>query len=197
MTHASLDEIRRTFVAFREECIWVQTCFNTFQALYQGGAKVDSLLRKSAAAFFEELNTVLVEYWVLIVCRLTDPARTKKGDDNLTVKYLVEALTQHGLMTSDICEIARRLDTYRELINDARNKLVSHADRAAFLRNAVLGRHTEEAVEQFVRDLQRFNELVGEAVGEGPLDYQVTSCSGDVHDLLRALTAALGSQKND
>lgn len=121
----------------------------------------------------------------------------KKGDDNLTVKYLVEALTQHGRMTSDICEIARRLDTYRELINDARNKLVSHADRAAFLRNAVLGGHTEEAVEQFVRDLQRFNDLVGEAVGEGPLDYQATSCSGDVHDLLRALTAALGSQKND
>lgn len=197
MGPASLDEIRRTFVAFREECIWVQTCFNTFQALYQGGEKVDSLLRKTAAAFFEELNTVLVEYWFLIVCRLTDPARTRKGDDNLTVKYLVEALTQHGLMTSDIREIARRLDSYRELIKDARNELVAHADRVALLQDAVIGEHTEQAIEQFVWDLQRFNDLVGEAVGEGQLDYQATSCSGDVYDLLRALTVALGSQEDD
>lgn len=195
MTLINIDETRRTFVAFREECIWVQTCVNTFQSLYQGGSKVDSLLRKSAAAFFTELNIVLVEYWVLIVCRITDPACTR-GNGNLTVKYLLEALTQHGLMTSDIAETAGRLDTYRELINDARNKLVSHADRAAFLQNAVLGEHTEEAVKQFVEDLQRFNDLVGEGIGEGPLDYQATSCPGDVHDLLRALLSALDSQRN-
>jgi hypothetical protein len=193
MAPESLDEIRRTFVAFREECIWVQTCFNTFQALYHGGLHVDALLHRSAATFFKELNIVLVEYWVLIVCRLTDRARTR-GDDNLTAKYLVEALTQHNLMTSGIREVAHRLDTYRELIDSARNKLVSHADKAAFLRSVVLGEHTKEAVEQFVRDLQRFNDLVGEVVGEGPLDYQTTSCPGDVHDLLRVLKNATESR---
>lgn len=186
MKVTSIDDIKRTFLMFRDECTWVQTCFNTFQALYKGGSKVDELLQNTAPVFFEELNKIYVEYWILIVCRITDPSNTK-GDDNLTVKYLVEGLTQHGLISSEITQIACSLDSYRMLVNDARNKLVTHADRDSYLQGNVLGGSSEEAIEQFLLNLQQFNNLVGEAVGEGPLDYQATSCSGDVYDLLQVL----------
>lgn len=194
MTTIKLDEVRQAFVAFREESIWVQTCFNTFHSLYHGGPTVDSLLRKSAVAFFNDLNIILIEYWILIVCRLTDPARTN-GNTNLTVAYFVAALKQHEISTSSIEETAVQLTAYRNMVIDARNKLVSHADKTAFLKNNILGEHTNEAVEQFIQNLQHFNDLVGEAIGEGPLDYQVTSCPGDVQDLLRTLSAALDRHK--
>lgn len=189
MPSSPLDETRQTFIAFREECIWLQTCFNTFQALYSGGQSIESLLQRSAPAFFADLNIVLVEYWVLIVSRLTDPAITL-GRENLTAKFLVQALGQLGLLTPEIEATAKGLQNYRSLVNEARNRLVSHADRSAFLQAAALGQHSEAAVGQFVRDLQRFNDLVGEAVGEGPLDYQITSGPGDVYDLLRVLKGA-------
>lgn len=186
MSPPSLAEVRQTFIAFRNECIWMQTCFNTFHALYHGGSEVDEVLRNAAPIFFVELNTVLAEYWVLIVCRLTDSARST-GHENLTVNYLVEALAHYNLLTEDIHEVACNLHKYRTGVIDARNKVVSHADRRTFLQSEVLGAHAEEAVDLFVRDMQRFNDLVGEAIQEGPLDYQVTSCSGDVYDLLRGL----------
>lgn len=181
-------ELREEFQAFREECIWLQTCFNTFHALFDGGEEVDAALQNSARLFFAELNIVLVEYWVLLVCRLTDPAVTA-GRENLTVLNLLGVLRSHGLLTAEIEATAIRIQSYRDLVNDARNRAVSHADKVAYLQRTVLGQHAAEHVNEFVRDLQRFNDLVGETIGEGPLDYRISSGPGDVYDLLQILCA--------
>ncbi|HEY1059270.1 MAG TPA: hypothetical protein VGE55_11130 [Limnobacter sp.] len=187
MQPTSLTELRRTFIAFRDECIWLQICFNTFNTLFEGGEQIDSLLRESAPQFFADLNIMMAEYWVIVVCRLTDPANTN-GNYNLTVPYLLKALERHSLLTSEIQAAADEVRAYRELVNDTRNKVISHADLKAFLRGEVLGEHSAEALVRFVQHLQIFNDLVGEAVGKGPLDYRVTACSGDADDLLPNLT---------
>ena len=182
-------DLRKTFVAFRDECVWLQTCYNTFNTLFPHDKSTDSVLRHAAPQFFAELNTVYVEYWTLIVSRLTDPPRTM-GRENLTVRNLTESLGSAGLLTAEIQRLADGLQSYRALINDARNKLVSHADKAAFLSDAVIGAHGKTDVQRFVGELQVFNDRVGEVLGEGPLDYQCTGCAGDAQDLLRALRDA-------
>jgi AbiU2 len=189
MNSPELAALRRDFVAFREEAIWLQTCFNNFNALFCGGPETDALLQKSAGAFFQDLNRCLIECWVSAVCRLTDPP-VSGGHTNLSCQYLARELSKLGLGSAAINEHANSLVEYRRFVEDARNKFISHYDQVSVTRGNVLGEHHKSRLDQFVADLQAFNDQVGTAVGEGPLDYAVTSGRGDVLDLLSALRGA-------
>lgn len=185
----TLAHLKTAFVAFRDECIWLRTCHDTFHALFDGDEETERVLKRTAPLFFTDLNLILVEYWFMVASRITDPARTM-GRENLTVRNLLEDLRDQDASTPEIEAAAAALQGYRSLIEGARNRLVSHADKAAFLAKASLGGHSEAALLQFLHDLQIFNDLVGNAVGEGPLDISGTSGSGDAYDLIRALKSA-------
>ncbi len=79
----SADELQRSFIAFRNECIWLRGCYNTFAALYESGSEVKEVLSAAASSFFSDLNRILLEYCWLQVCKITDPANSS-GRDNLT-----------------------------------------------------------------------------------------------------------------
>ncbi len=169
--------------------MWLRTIYDTSVALYSSGPETAALLQKSAPLFFHDLNHILIEYWILVVCRLTDPATTGKRE-NLTVANLIASLQNLGILTDAIEDEAAQLQIYREVINDARNRVVSHADKATFLQPELLGEHTEHQIDEFLEHLQIFNDLVGEALGEGALDFRGTSGPGDAYDLLRILRGA-------
>jgi hypothetical protein len=189
MTAVVLARTKDAFNSFRLESVWLRTVFDMSDALYSSGAETDALLRRTAPQFFSELNSILVEYWVLIVCRITDPSRTN-GRENLTARNLIECLESLGLLTEAIRREADGLQAYRDLINNARNRVVSHADKETFLRPELLGEHGVHDLTAFLEHLQSFNDLVGEALGEGPLDFNGTSGPGDAYDLLKALRNA-------
>lgn len=189
MTSDALTRAKGAFNAFRVESIWVRTVFDTATALYSSGPDTESLLRRTAPQFFGDLNSILVEYWVLVVCRITDPEKTG-GRANLTVRNLVSELEALGLLTQAIQDEATGLQVYRDIINGSRNRVVSHADKETFLQPALLGAHGAVDIEAFLQHLQDFNDLVGETLGEGPLDFEGTSGPGDAYDLLKALRNA-------
>ena len=56
------DDLQKTFETFREQCIWLRCCFNTFQALYETDDETSELLHSTAAHFFHDLNEILREY---------------------------------------------------------------------------------------------------------------------------------------
>jgi hypothetical protein len=186
MNQSLLDSTKDSFNTFRVESIWLRSIYDTSIALFSSGKETDDLLRRVAPLFFCDLNHIIVEYWVLVVCRLTDPAQTGKRE-NLTAKNLLESLSKLGLLTDEIQAEAAELQKYRDLLNDARNRVVSHADKETFLNPALLGAHSESQISGFLKHLQIFNDLVGQALGEGPLDFCGTSAPGDVYDLLHAL----------
>lgn len=186
---ATLEHARETFIAFRVESVWLQSVYDTAHALFHSGDETDAVLNRIAPGFFADLNHIIIEYWVLIVCRLTDPPRTF-GRENITAQLLVEQLDQLGLLTDEIRRSSLQLSQYRAVLNDARNRVVSHADKVTFLNPSLLGAHSDRQLVDFVQALQRFNDLVGGALGEGPLDFRSTYGPGDVHDLLRVLRKA-------
>jgi AbiU2 len=181
-----LDQLANDFELFREECIQLRNLLNTFQSLYEGDAETNELLQKSAGLFFGDLNGWLIELLVLKLCRLTDSANSF-GKDNLTVAYLVDGLRAGDKLSSKIESIAARINAHGAMLRDARNKVVAHADLASFQKQIGYGQHTREESEDFFMNLNKFTDLVGEALGQGPLDYRSQSGEGDVLDLLRAL----------
>jgi len=180
---------RDVFNAFRVESVWLRSIYDTTYALFSTGSNTTDLLQRCAAQFFADLNHILVEYWVLVVARITDPAKTMRRE-NVTAKLILENLDQLGLLTTEIQYEADGLHRYRAILNDARNRVVSHADKETFLNPVLLGEHAPHEITEFLEHLQKFNDLVGEALGEGPLDFRSTSGPGDVFDLLRVLKSA-------
>src|SRR5207244_10164704 len=94
-------KLQEAFLAFREQCIWLQTCFNIYTALYESGGHSSRVMSATAPLFFHDLNHILVEYWLLQVCRLTDPPRTSSRD-NLTVKHINDLLAAEDKLTPEI-----------------------------------------------------------------------------------------------
>ncbi len=182
-------ELVKKFEHFREECIWLTNCYNLYRNLYEGGESTDGVLDRVAPAFFHDLNRIVVEYIFLQICKITDPAQSKRRQ-NLTVANLNERLDALGLLTQDLRDLRAELDGYRALIILARNKLISHLDWQAVQEGKTLGEHEAVEVTRFFACLFRYTDLVGEACGVGPLDYSVSACRGDAIDLLRALRNA-------
>jgi hypothetical protein len=188
--------ISDTFLAFRDQCIWLQTCFNTYAALFEAGDETEGLMRRVAPQFFTELNEVLIEYCLLQVCRLTDPVGNL-GHANLTVKYINSLLEEADLMTTAISDASFGIARYRDLINDSRNKVISHADLATITAGTPIGEHAAADVRAFLDHLYTYVDEVGNAVGVGPLDFRATSGPGDVLDLLRFMRAGTRAMNSD
>ena len=185
----SVNDLQKTFEAFREQCIWLRCCFNTFQDLYETDDETSELLRSTATHFFHDLNEILRDYIILQVCKLTDRAATK-GHANLSVEGVNADLCRLGLMTDEIRGYTFELLRYREIVKDSRNKIIGHLDRKTILDGLPIGEHSAEEVTSFFENLQKYADEVGIGIGVGPSDFRSIRGKGDVLDLIMALKRA-------
>jgi AbiU2 len=176
----SSQNMNREFLTFRDQCVWLQT------ALYESGADMQGLLTRSASRFFHDLNTILIEYVLLQISKITDPPESQ-GRENLTISNINRHLQAAGLLTQEITDASTAIMRYRDLIKESRNRVISHQDEETILINLPVGAHSESDVANFFKNLYAYVDAVGNAVGVGPLDFKTTAGSGDVLDLLRLL----------
>ena len=177
------------FIAFRESCIWLQNCFNTFQHLYDSGPETEATLQRTASLFFADLNSILQEYFFLQVRKITDPA-SSHGRENLTLKNINAALVRTDLMTQEVSALTDAILSYRGLTSDLSNRVVAHADKTTALCPGLVGAHSETELQSFMANIRAYTDAVGIALGVGPLDYKTQAGSGDVLDLIKALKRA-------
>lgn len=184
----SIRALQEDFVKFRESCIWLRNCYNTFNVLYAEADNADSLQR-TALTFFTDLNTILQEYFFLQVRRITDAAETR-GRANLTVARINAGLQEFSIITDSILALSNRLHHYRATTADIANRAVAHNDHATAFQEGLVGAHGEGELENFMEAVQAYTDEVGIALNLGPLDYRMQGCAGDVRDLVRALQRA-------
>ncbi len=191
-------ELENAFTMLREQAIILRQTFDTFNFLFSSGPEADSILTKSAAWFFHDLNRMMVEYLILLICRLTDPPETA-GKTNLTIPWMTKAICEDHCLGQDIKLEIQRLEKcildYRTLLKPARNKIVSHIDRETYVFQRVIGGHSEKEMRNFFDNLSKYFEEAGNAIGIGPLDFTNSACQGDVHDLLKVLRRGLYRRK--
>lgn len=140
-----------------------------------------------AGLFFRDINSMIIEYIPLQVCKITDPPKTG-GKDNLTVKYINQQLKLAGIAEKVLEEIAfysTAMHSYREKILQGRKKVVSHSDKEVALSGEPVGAHEAEDVVLFFQNLFAYTDAVGNAIGVGPLDYNTIPGEGDVIGLIR------------
>jgi len=178
-------DLAKSFCAFRENCIWLQNCYNTFNHLYEDD-DVKPILQQTAHLFFDDLNRILIEYVFLLVGRLTDPAG-RGMHETLSILNIDRALKKKNLYSEDIRNLSVQLMKYSKLLKPARNNLIAHSNKAITLEGSVLGAHSKTEMIQFFQNLQEYCDQVGRAVGVDALDFQTQAGEGDVLDLIKAL----------
>jgi len=178
--------LKEEFLQFREQCIWLRCCYNTYCELYESDDQVKELMEKVAVHFFMDLNKILIDYVQLQMCKVTDPAQSF-GKDNLTVKYFICKLEEFDLLTEEIDKLSNSIAEYRDILNGGRNKIISHLDKETVMNDLVLGEHDVEKVYQFFDDLQQYTDAVGKVLGVDPTDYTTCAGRGDVLDLIQYL----------
>ena len=183
------DAIQEGFIKLRNEAIWLRQTVNTFNDLFDSGPETERILNESAALFFADLNRMMQEYAILLVCRLTGPAESFRKA-NLSTQRLTKLMHNERRLTPEIERLDASLTAYGELLKPARNKVVAHSDLEAHVNSTALGAHGEEVMVEFFENLQAYFDAVGNAIGVGPLDFRHAPGPGDVIDLVRKLNEA-------
>lgn len=144
---------------------------------------------RTAGIFFGDLNRVLIEYVILQVCKITDPAQDIRKNDNHTIAFLLDHYGLSG--DAKLAAIAAKLKAFGDKLRPARNKLISHADRATILAQPVLGAATDAEWDEFWLDLQDFICVVRQQVLGGPPFYLCgVGMPSDADGVLKALRHA-------
>ena len=127
---------------------------------------------------------------MLQVCKITDPARDPRKNDNHTIAFLLE----HSDFSSDPLTLKRLSDlhdkllAFRKKLLPARNKLISHSDRDSILAGLQLGAASDEEWNQFWLDLQDVICIMRKkAMGGPPFYLNAVAMLSDADALLKAL----------
>lgn len=189
------DVLQEEFIKLRDEAIWLRQTVNTFNYLFDSGSDTEQILKESACLFFGDLNTMMHEYTILVVCRLTGPARSA-GKSNLSTQRFTMLLKDRGCLTPEIESLDAKLRAYGELLKPARDKIIAHSDLEVHVNSTVLGGHSEQAMVEFLEDLQGYFDSVGNVIGVGPSDFRHMPGAGDVIDLVARLKKANGAGRD-
>jgi hypothetical protein len=147
--------------------VWVRLVFNEYRILYESGQARRELLDEVAKNFFRPLNKILVEYILLNMCKLTDPAGSRQ-DGNLTVKYILKLIGPETAKQLGLDKLSQSIHSLRPHILDARNKIIAHLDKETALSKGFLGAFPRETGDAFWRDLEEFVNRVNKHYFERP-----------------------------
>jgi hypothetical protein len=130
------DALGSIYHALHNEVLWLHMKWLEYRKLYAGSVERVELLNSTAPFFFHVIQGVVWDDVLLHIARLTDPARDKMGNRNLSLFQLAETVAEPDLAGQ-----------IRNLVNDAksragfartwRNKRLAHCDLEHALDQAV------------------------------------------------------------
>ncbi len=180
----------KTLGIFADHCVFMRSIYLHSKTLFEHSSVEErERMSRIANVFFGDLNRVLIEYMILQVCKITDPARDFRNNDNHTTALLLShyEFAAEPQKAQQLRDLQTRLQAFRNRLLPARNKLISHADRAAILGRASLGGVPDNAWDEFWIDLQDFVGIIYEKAVGTPIE--INGCGGlsDADSLLKVL----------
>jgi len=118
------EELGNYFHHTRQELLWTASIWDVHEVLFSSPESVAVLNEENGGLAFK-LQTILLEYTVIGVCRLTDPARQKRGNNTTILAFpdLIDA----GILA----ECRKRISIAKKCstpLRDWRNRKIGHAD---------------------------------------------------------------------
>jgi AbiU2 len=183
-------EVTQDIEIFANYCVFMRSIFLHARELFETSSAADkALMGATAGTFFGDVNRVLNEYVILQVCKITDPAHEIRNNDNHTIAFLLQHydFSSDPLISARLNGLHAKMQAFGAKLRPARNKLISHTDRAAILAGLPLGAATDQEWNQFWLDLQDFICIVHRKVIGSSFYLNGVAGRSDAGDLLKAL----------
>lgn len=174
---------------FCDQIFWLRKVRHIYQELFE---KEDSsnLMERTASSFFTDLNTILQNYLLLEFAKVVDPPKTGKNE-NLTVDNLVESIDWPSGIRDKLRPLNEKTKAFRNHVLEARNKLLAHIDKEAFLAEKTLGAFPEGEDEVFLKALEEISDIAHEACFGRIIGHRLLAEPGDVINLKKTLANSI------
>jgi hypothetical protein len=175
---------------FANYCVFMRSIYLHTRELFETSSADDrALMNATAGTFFGDLNQVLNEYLILQVCKITDPAKDYRDNDNHTIAFLLQYydFSDDPPTLNRLDELRADMQTFRAKLPPARNRLISHLDRDAILAGRPLGAASDEEWNQFWLELQEFIYIVHRKVTGSSFRLNGVAGLSDAGDLMKVL----------
>jgi hypothetical protein len=176
---------------FASYCVFIRSVYLLGKLLFELSTNNDKdRMARTAGIFFGDLNKMFVEYVILQVCKITDPAQDARKNDNHTASFLLEHYNFDSNSAKRLHDLNARLLDFRQRVLPARHKLISHSDRTTILAGAPLGVAPQREWDQFWCDLDEFICVAYENVSGISFHINEVGMLSDAEGLLKALKFA-------
>lgn len=193
-TISHTDEAAKKIVEkFCGQVFWLRDMRHVYKELFESEFS-QILMEKTAPSFFTCLSRILQSYLLLEFAKITDPASTKVRDserENFTVENLIVSINWPEDIKDKLTALLDRTKDFRSRVFVARNKLLAHLDKEAFLNDKIIGVFPEGEDEVFLETLQEVCDVTHEACFGTIFGVMVFAKPGDVIDFRRALENAV------
>jgi hypothetical protein len=117
---------------------------------------------------------------ILQVCKLSDPLRDHRGNENLSTQFFVKhAELPDPLAKHKLERLAEKLETFAKKLRPARDKIISHFDRKTAHDGKALGAAEPEEWKGYWSDLKQFVEILYQRYFDTPLDIRAATVTTD------------------
>ena len=177
---------------FRDYFIGLKAKLDIYEELFEND-EAKLLMEKTAKAFFLDFNEIIVSFLLLEFAKITDRecSNTKEGKrENFTVDNLINFIDWPDSIRGRLEELKSETKSFHSLIETARNRLLAHYDKEAFLNNVVLGTFTSDEWVKFIETLKEICDITHQACFGSIVGDIVVSMPGDVQDFKKALRKA-------
>ncbi len=190
---AQTDISKETVRAFCNHFAKLKAQLYTFTVLFSD-ERLCCLMEQTAREFFTELNEIMQEHLLLEFAKLMDPAKSRIKKDvhleNFTIHNLYENINWSKCTKRKLENLVIRIDSFREYLKPARDKILAHPDKETKMSGARLGAFPEEEGIQFIANVEEICNLMhAECFGIIFGDIGVT-IAGDVHDFIKMIGKA-------
>ncbi|HEY5080785.1 MAG TPA: hypothetical protein VII91_02475 [Bauldia sp.] len=175
---------------FADYCVYVRSVFMHGRILFEESSEKErDALHGVAPIFFGDLNTILIEYVILQICKITDPAKDNRGKENHTTEFFAKNsdFSSEPAKAQRLEQLHAAMQVFRNKVKPARDKLISHLDRNAILAGSILGVASETEWSKFWQDIQDFVSMLHEKYLGTALYINGVGNISDAHLLLKAV----------
>jgi hypothetical protein len=169
-------------------CLFMRSIFLHNRILFEEStSQQKEIMSRVANIFFDDLSSMLRENIILQACRITDPAKDARGNDNLTIDFLLQHFVGEPATKRRLDELNNKLQAFRLRILPARNKLISHLDSEAIRSGVPLGGVPDSEWNEFWLNLQDLVYILYDKVVGEPSPYINAVAQSDAGGLLHSL----------
>ncbi|MBT4891169.1 MAG: hypothetical protein HON65_16600 [Rhodospirillales bacterium] len=161
------DHYKEIATKFCELCDWLLQAWQFRKFMFEENPDFEYLKTRHHEHFFNRLQKITQEYWLLQLAKLHDPATANKSK-NLTIDYMIDYVDWEKETKLKLNDLRNRMQVLSKPTKIARNKILSHNDLNVLLDNQTLGEFQLGDDEKYFNCLKDFANIVSLEINDSP-----------------------------